>query len=242
MVMHVDQRVNPELADVVQRLVSHFEPDRIYLYGSVPAQGEPGFPNYIPPTVALSSMRWDGTDVKQHLRVTWRMPFYLGPYDRDGHSHVVMPRDFEREPSIPQGSASLVMMAPQGDRAVAVANGQVYVVTIPQVGAMAPVVMVTSPDSASMPVRRVSDIGGEFVTWGGDGRTVHWSLGNAFVSYNLDAMQQAETAARAAGQPDVQHGFSLAYRPTEQRIRVQAPDMVRIPAKDCRFDVPRGQE
>jgi WD40 repeat protein len=203
----------------------HFTQDasRIFLYGSVPAQGEPGMPNFVPPTVALSSMRWDGTDVKQHLRVTWRQPFYLGPYDLDGHSHIVMPRDFNREPSIPQGSASMVMMAPQGDRALAIANNQVYVVTIPQVGAAAPVVMVTSPDSAAVPVKRLSDIGGEFVTWGADGRSVHWSLGNAFVSYSLDAMEQAESAARAAGQPVAQHGHSLAYRPTEQRIRVQAP-------------------
>jgi hypothetical protein len=202
----------------------HFTRDasRIYLYGSVPAQGEPGTPGYVPPTVALSSMRWDGTDVKQHLRVTWRQPIYLGPYDLDGHNHIVMPRDFSREPSIPQSIASLVMMAPQGDRALAVANNQVYVVTIPQVGAQAPVVMVTSPDSAAMPVRRLSDIGGEFVSWGGDGRTVHWSLGNAFVSYSLDAMEQAEAAAAATGQPAARHGFSMAYRPTEQRILVQA--------------------
>jgi Tol biopolymer transport system component len=203
----------------------HFSTDasRIYTYGSVPAVGEPGMPNYVPPTVALSSMRWDGTDVKQHLRVTWRLPYYLGPYDLDDHAHIVKPRDLDREPSMPQSSASLVMMAPRGDVAVAVANNQVYTVTVPQVGATAPVVMITAPDSASMPVRRLSDIGGEFVTWGADGRTVHWSLGNAFVSYSLDAMEQAEDAARGGGEPAVRNGFSLAYRPTELRVDVQAP-------------------
>jgi Tol biopolymer transport system component len=203
----------------------HFttDPERIFLYGSVPAGGEPGTPGYVPPTVALSSMRWDGTDIRQHLRVTWRLPIYFGPYEHDPHSHIVMPRDFSREPSVPQGSASLVMMAPRGDMAIAVANNHVYTVTIPQVGATAPVVMVTSPDSAAMPVRRLSDIGGEFVTWGADGRTVHWSLGNAFVTYSLDAMDQAEAAVRGSGSPAVRDGFSLAYRPTEQRIAVQAP-------------------
>jgi hypothetical protein len=65
---------------------------------------------------------------------------------------------------------------------------------------------VSAPDSAQMPVRRLSDIGGEFASWSGDGRTVHWSIGNAFVSYDLDAAEASPT-----------------YRPDERRIAVTAP-------------------
>jgi hypothetical protein len=96
-----------------------------------------------------------------------RSPFGSpAPPRLDDHGHIVMPRDYEREPSIPQGSGQLVMMAPRGDRALAVATGQVYAVTmVPQVGATAPTVWSRTPDSAAMPVRRLSDIGGEFPTW-----------------------------------------------------------------------------
>ncbi|HEX6134021.1 MAG TPA: amidohydrolase family protein [Longimicrobiales bacterium] len=192
------------------RLKPHFttDPERIYSYGPTPAVGQPGTPGYQPPTLALVSTRWDNTDVKQHLRVTWRLPITPGPYEYSRYSDLVMPRtNFdEREPGAFLATADFVMMAPRGDLALAVANGQIYTVHVPQVGAAPPMVMVSAPDSAAMPVRRLSDIGGEFASWSGDGRKVHWSIGNAFVTYDLDA---------AAGND--------AYRPTEQRVAVTAP-------------------
>jgi hypothetical protein len=190
------------------RLRPHFtqDPDRIYSYGPTPAVGEPGMPGYQPPTLALSSTRWDNTDLKQHLRVTWRLPITLGPYEYTRFSDLVMPRtDFEREPGVALATADFVMMAPRGDLALAVANGHVYTVHVAQTGASAPMVMVSAPDSAAMPVRRLTDIGGEFASWSADGRTVHWSIGNAFVSYDLDAADASAT-----------------YQPDERRITVSA--------------------
>src|SRR5690606_39367847 len=67
-------------------------------------------------------------------------------------------------------------------------------------------VMVSSPDSADLPVRRLSDIGGEFASWSSDSRRVYWSIGNAFVTYDLDAATASD-----------------AYQPDEQRITVSAP-------------------
>ena len=64
----------------------HFtaDPDRIYTYGFVPAaEGRP-------PTTALVSTRWDNTDLKTHLRVTWRIPLLLGPYELSPHSDIVL--------------------------------------------------------------------------------------------------------------------------------------------------------
>jgi Tol biopolymer transport system component len=196
------------------RFRPHFtaDPDRVYTYGPVPA--DPAATGPQPPVIALVSTRWDGTDLKQHLRVNWRLPFAPFAYATgDEHGHILMPRDYEREPSVPQRPVSLLRMAPQGDRALALSgDGQVYTVTIVQTGADAPVVNLTPPDSAAVPVGRLSDIGGEFPTWSADGRTVHWSIGNAFVSYDLD---------QAAAVED--------YRPEERRIRVAAER-----------DIPRG--
>ncbi|HEX9728789.1 MAG TPA: amidohydrolase family protein [Gemmatimonadales bacterium] len=182
----------------------HFtsDPDRIYSYGRAPATGPPG-PGQAPP-VALVSTRWDNTDLKQHLKVTWRLPITPAAWEVSPTSDLLMPRDFSREQQIPQAAADLVMMAPQGDLALAQVNNDVYVVTVPRIGGV-PTVMVTKPDSASMPVRKLSDIGGEFAAWGADGRTVHWSIGNAFVTYRLDVAQGDTT-----------------YRPEERRIQVSA--------------------
>ena len=90
------------------------DPDRIYSYGIAPAaDGQPR-------TVALVSTRWDNTDLKRHLRVTWRIPVFSGAYEISPTSDLVMPRDFSKEETesreiIPQASAGFVMMAPQGD-------------------------------------------------------------------------------------------------------------------------------
>ncbi len=189
----------------------HFttDPTRIYMYGL--AEPDPLVQGQTA-TVALSSMRWDGTDLRRHLRVTWRLPFSAMAYRMSENADVPMPRDFEKEPSIPTTSAAVVMMAPRGDQAIAVVNRDVYVVTVPVTGGNVPTVMVTAPDSAAMPVKKLTDIGGEFATWSADGRSVHWSIGNAFVTYRLDRGDADST-----------------YRPEEVRVRVSA-----------NRDIPRG--
>jgi Tol biopolymer transport system component len=186
------------------RRAPHFtsDPDRIYTYGFIPGETfQPGRPT----PIALTSMRWDNTDIKQHLRVTWRLPITPGGWEASETSDLLMPKDFSREPQIPQVTAGLVMMAPKGDLALAFVRRDVYVVTVPMVGGDVPTVLVTKPDSAQMPVKQLTDIGGEFPAWGADGRTLHWSIGNAFVTYRLD-----EAAA------------DTAYEPEEIRVRVSA--------------------
>ncbi|HSG49214.1 MAG TPA: amidohydrolase family protein [Longimicrobiales bacterium] len=208
------------------RSAPHFtaDPDRIFTYGRAPAAGD------VPFTVALVSTRWDNTDLKTHLRVTRRLEIPLGPYEIQPHSDIVLPRDYEREareagvlenadarePRVPESSAGLVLMAPTGDRALAHIGRDIYVITVPQVGGAPPVVQVLKPDSASMPTVQLTDVGGEFPSWGRDGTTVHWAMGNALATYDLDAA----AAARAAGND---------YAPTERRIDIQAPR-----------DIPRG--
>jgi Tol biopolymer transport system component len=183
---------------------------RIHLYGFVPAQGQPGTPTFVPGSLALLSVRWDNTDPKTHLRVTHRVPVYAGGRETSRKTDIVMPKDFSRdtsrEPStIPTFNADLIIRAPRGDLALAAMGNEFYVVTVPTIGGRVPNVLVTKPDSAAVPVRKLSDIGGEFPSWSSDGRTVNWSIGNALISYNLDS---------AAANPN--------YRPRETRFRIAA--------------------
>jgi len=185
----------------------HFtnDPDRIYSYGYVTPTPDP-----LNPAASQSggwtlvSTRWDNTDMKQHLRVTWKLPITPG-YEYSRTSDLVKPRDWTKEQNVPQAPADLVLMAPRGDQAIAWANGHVYIVTVPKTGATPPVVVLTRPDSAAVPIRKLTDIGGEFPAWSADGRTVHWSIGSAFVSYDLS---RADTTD--------------AYQPQEIRVAVTA--------------------
>jgi Tol biopolymer transport system component/imidazolonepropionase-like amidohydrolase len=196
----------------------HFttDPERIFSYGRVPPQGEQ------PPTVALVSTRWDNTDLRTHLRVTRRLPVLMGPYEADAHSDIVLPRDFsdDREPRVPEQSASAVLMGPQGDQALAVIGRDVYTITVPQIGGPPPTVQVSKPDSAALPVTRLTDVGGEFASWGAGGATVNWSIGNAYVTWDLAAAEAAGAGPEGPGD----------YAPDERRIEIEAPR-----------DIPRGR-
>jgi len=120
-------------------------------------------------------------------------------------------------------------------------------VTVPLVGGPVPVISVATPESAPTPVRRLSDIGGEFPVWQSSGRVVHWSIGNALVTYDLDrakafddSVRVARRAAAAqppapaapgdtARRPAARDTTTATYKPTELRIRVSGTR-----------DIPRG--
>ena len=88
-------------------------------------------------------------------------------------------------------------MAPEGDLVMALIQGQVYTATVPIVGGEAPLINVGNPGSAQMPARRLTEMGGEFPAWAASGRAVHWSLGRAFFTYDLDAAEAFEEAREA---------------------------------------------
>ncbi|HUH12158.1 MAG TPA: amidohydrolase family protein [Longimicrobiales bacterium] len=216
-------RIGP--ADVRQ---PHFTADaeRIYAY----AGGD-----------GLVSFRWDGTDRKQHVRVSGGS----GP----GRSR----------------STSLILMAPRGDQALARVANDIYVVTVPRVGAEPPTIDVSDPERAAFPARLLTEVGGEFPAWGADGRTVHWSLGNAHFVYSLDAARVFEDSVEAAeaARPDTagapadsaaevdaetspeEEEEEARYRPLERRVTLTATrDIPRgtLVLRGARVITMRGQE
>ena len=110
------------------------------------------------------------------------------------------------------------MMAPKGDQALALIGNDVYVSHRPaDRRRRADGDGRRKPDSAAMPVRKLTDIGGEFPAWGADGRTMHWSIGNAFVTYRLDRAEAVDDSLRRAG-ADSAARARLPYRAEEQRF------------------------
>lgn len=117
----------------------------------------------------LVSIRYDGTDEQKHLAVTGQSPPGSNSPTR----------------------ASNITIAPEGDQALAQVQSDIYSVTVPRAG-NAQTVNVANPDNASFPVKKLTDIGGQFPAWSWDGRTIHWSIGNGHFAYNLDDAQERE--------------------------------------------------
>jgi Tol biopolymer transport system component len=152
------------------RSAPHFtkKDDRIYMF-----HGRDG----------LVSLRWDGTDVKQHLKVTGITTF--GP-SIEQTMNCLQPESIT-EPSREPAPAGLIRMAPEGDQALAQVNNDVYVITVPKLGPEAPKISVSDASSAAFPSRKLTKFGGEWPTWSSNGRTVYYTLGNALFTYNLDS-------------------------------------------------------
>jgi hypothetical protein len=172
------------IAPTGNRDVPHFvtdQPDRIYAYSF---------------TDGLVSFRWDGTDVKQHLKVTGPMPNGGGGLHPEDEQWTYLPRrplpvptvelgqGSEHEPGGAPIPAGLILMAPKGDHAIAQVNGEVYSVVVPKSGGVVPSVSVVG--GGAVPSLKLSDVGGEFPSWGADGRTAYFALGNTFFTASLD--------------------------------------------------------
>jgi imidazolonepropionase-like amidohydrolase len=55
---------------------------------------------------------------------------------------------------------------------------------------------VAEADKAQFPARKLTKLGGEFPVWGSTGKTVYFSLGNAFFTYRLDSAKLKEEALK----------------------------------------------
>lgn len=201
----------------------HFTADtgRLYAYGFVPPPPDapPPAPGATGP--ALVSFRWDGTDLKAHVRVLGALPLGLAPPEDPRQGDILHPADFGQEQGVPGQNAGRIIMAPRGDFAVAAIGSHLFATRVPRVGGEIPVINVRKPDSAATRSIQLTDIGGEFPSWSADGRTVHWAIGNAFVSYDLVRGLAVDDSLRRAG-ADSATRWERAYRPAERRILVTA--------------------
>ena len=156
----------------------------------------------------LVSMRWDGTDEQTHLRIT-------GP----------------RGPEAQQATnAALARLSPAGDQVLVHIANDLYVLPLIVVGA-APTINLSNPASAELPVRRLTDVGGQFPEWRSDGRYVHWSIGSSHFVYDLTRARQVDDSidavARARADSARARGDTSARTDTTARAdttrRTQGP-------------------
>ncbi len=186
----------PSEAEVISptgfRDVPHFaddDPDRIYAYS---------------PIEGLVSFRWDGTDVQKHLVIRGRqgIPGFSDPHPNEWEflPRRVFPWRQGPDPTDPEpraeaggpAPAGLVMLSPAGDRAFAQFGQDLFVVDLAEVGEEPPAITLTRVQDAPVPVRKLTDVGGEFPSWSEDGGALHWAMGNVLFSYDLDEVEADE--------------------------------------------------
>lgn len=109
----------------------------------------------------LVSIRLDGYDRRNHLRVTGK----------------------GTPPQLP--NAGTIKVSPSGDKAFVELQGKHYLVTIPRVGRETVTVSLAAP-SANVPFKKMSIYGGDYLEYSEDGKSVSWSWGTKLYRQNVN--------------------------------------------------------
>ena len=148
---------------------------------------------YLSKDDALISIRWDGTDEKEHLKLTGIETF--GSQDIFGKDHDDVTGDMPSVmPTAEEGwrenntasKPSEIRISPDGKSALAKINNDIYEVTIPRYG-KTPTISLAKADAAAFPAMKLTVLGGEFPAWSSDSKKIHWSLGASHFRYDLEA-------------------------------------------------------
>ena len=118
---------------------------------------------YVYTPQGLVSLRYDGTDRRTHLQVKGQGIF------------------FAEEPV----AADDMQASPDGQWVLAHVMNQLYLIAMPVVGGEAPTVNVAS---ASVPVKRLTDIGADYFAWADDGKTITWAVGSSLFREPVSAI------------------------------------------------------
>ncbi len=175
----------------------------------------------------LVSFRYDGTDRRAHVKIT-------------GFT-ANLP---EAEPN----PADEILMAPDSGRVLALVNNYVYLVALPQTGQQPLVLNVADPTATAFPARRLTRVGGDFIGWAADGKSVFWSLGRSFFHHDLAAADSLSLLKAAADSARADSLRQLGDR-ADSATRARVDSLRKAPAYEPRRldvtitvprDVPRG--
>ena len=145
---------------------------------------------YLNTTEGLVSIKWDGTDKKQHLQVDG-ITVYGSSYD-ENHLLADTPNAPKKKPS----KASALFRAPKGPYALAQINNDIYLVTVPFLGEKGAKINVKDPSEAAFPSRKLTKFGGQFPSWDPSGKVVYWTLGKTLFRYDIAKAEAIEKAQK----------------------------------------------
>ncbi|HLG13475.1 MAG TPA: amidohydrolase family protein [Blastocatellia bacterium] len=143
-----------------------------------PAQGgrNPHFTSdpsrvYLTSNAGLTSIRLDGYDRKTHIKVTGQA---VGPFPPN---------------------ADDIRISPDGKQAILNLQNKHYLVTIPKAGKETVNISITAGGPSSVPVKKMSLEGGDYLRWSADGKSVTWAWGSKFYRQDIAADKPEVTDA-----------------------------------------------
>jgi len=156
---------------------------------------------YVYSQQGLQSFRWDGTDRRTHLKVVGK--------------------NLTNAPQPP--AAQDVRMSPDNQHALALINGQLYILAVPVTGGDAPTVNISSP---SVPVKKLTEVGADSFAWADNGKTITWSVGSSFfrqplATVKFDAAQPPPTEPGAEPKPVAEEKPKVKEPPKYEEIPVE---------------------
>jgi Tol biopolymer transport system component len=119
-----------------------------------------------------------------------------------------------------------IEVSPDGRRALALFRSQVYLFDLPMVGGAAPTLDLSSPAVA---VKRLTDVGADFVSWADAGENITWSLGSTYFRLSLEQAEVEVPGSAGPGGPKESaiQGNSVEaagkLKPETLRISIQVP-------------------
>ncbi len=153
-------------------------------------------------TKGLVSIRWDGTDEKELLKLKGIETYGSSDIFDKAHMEGTYPHylplvEDSREDNDKASRPTEIRISPDGATALALINNDIYTVTIPRYG-KTPTISVAKPEKAAFPAVKLTTLGGEFPAWSDDSKKVHWSLGASHFRYDLAAGKQFRDSVAAA--------------------------------------------
>ncbi|MFT6401471.1 MAG: Tol biopolymer transport system component [Pseudohongiellaceae bacterium] len=107
--------------------------------------------------------------------------------DRRDHIHITGPNGTSFRDEAP--GAEDVRISPNGKYVLAKVIKQLWVVSLPKLGASVPQLSVGSP---SLPAKRLTDIGADFMGWSNGGDTINWAIGSSIFERPLSSVEFRE--------------------------------------------------
>ena len=122
---------------------------------------------YVYSESGLTSLRYDGTDRKTIVKVVGKVWF--------------------PDPDKPDGNpADDVRISPDGQWALAQLSNQVYLIAVPRMGGEAPTVDISK---SPVPLRKITEVGGDYMDFADGGKTVVWAEGSTFFRLPIDQVE-----------------------------------------------------
>jgi len=120
---------------------------------------------YIYSDAGLTSVRYDGTDRRPVVKVIGKQWFPQPPEKGEGNP------------------ADDVRLSPDGNWALAQVSTQLYLLAVPHMGGDPPTVDISK---SPLPLKKLTDVGADFMGWGSDSKTITWAVGSTFLRLPLD--------------------------------------------------------